>query len=286
MKRTAPGVTAYLVLAFGLAWAIWMIPLWLGLSPQSALYPTVILIGAFAPALACFVVRKWVTREGFADAGLNSGKWPYYLWALLIPLALAFAIAALASHLGQPAPDYALAHAPVLLPGAAAPRSLPIVIAVLTLYTIVTTPILWGEEFGWRGYLQLRLFASRPLLAAIATGLIWGVWHYPLLMLGTELPGHPQAVLVIFPVYTVLLSIVFGWLRLRSGSIWPSSLSHSAINHLRSPLIALLFPAVADRLGLTLIGLAVLGVVALAVVAAGGLVTPHNEFPSPRWGGE
>lgn len=273
MTKSALGVTAYLVLAFGLAWAVWMIPLWLGLSPQSALYPTVTLIGAFAPAFACFVVRKWVTREGFADAGLRLDlrKWPYYLWALLIPLALAFAIAALAPHLGQPAPDFSLAHAPALLPGAASPRSLPVVIALLTLYTIVTAPILWGEEFGWRSYLQLRLFAARPLLAAIATGLVWGVWHYPLLMLGTELPGHPQAVLVIFPVFTVLVSIVFGWLRTRSGSIWPSSLAHSAINHLRSPLIALLFPAVADRLGLTLIGLAVLGVVAIAVVAAGGL---------------
>jgi membrane protease YdiL (CAAX protease family) len=271
MKRTAFGLTTYLVLAFGLAWAVWMIPLQLGLSPQSALFPIVILIGAFAPALACFVVRKWVTREGFADAGLGPGKWPYYVWALLIPPALAFAIAALAPHFGQPAPDFSLAHAPALMPGGTAPRSLAVVIAVLTLYTIVTTPVLWGEEFGWRSYLQIRLFASRPLLAAIATGIIWGVWHYPLLMLGTELPEHPQLVFVIFPVYTVLLSIVFGWLRTRSGSIWPSSLSHSAINHLRSPLIALLFPAVADRLGLTLIGLAVLGVVGIAVVAAGGL---------------
>lgn len=273
MTKTALGVTAYLVLAFGLAWAVWMFPLQLGLSPQSPFYPIIVLVGAFAPAFACFAARKWVTREGFADAGLRVDlrKWPYYLWALLIPLALAFAIAALAPHLGQPAPDYALAHAPALLPGAASPRSLPVVIAVLTLYTIVTTPILWGEEFGWRSYLQLRLFASRPLLAAVATGLIWGVWHYPLLMLGTELPGHPQAVLVIFPVFTALVSIVFGWLRTSSGSIWPSSLSHSAINHLRSPLIALLFPAVTDRLGLTLIGLAVLGVIAVAVVVAGGL---------------
>jgi membrane protease YdiL (CAAX protease family) len=271
MTRSAPGVIAYLALAFGPAWAVWMIPLHLGLSPQSALFPIVILAGALAPAFACFAVRKWVMREGFADAGLglNPDQWPYYLWALLIPLALAFAIAALAPQLGQPAPDFSLAHAPALLPGA--PRSLPVVIALLTLYTIVTTPILWGEEFGWRSYLQIRLFASRPLFAAIATGIIWGVWHYPLLMLGTELPGHPQLVLAIFPVYTVLLSIVFGWLRLKSGSIWPSSLSHSAINHLRSPLIALLFPAVADRLGLTLIGLAVLGVVAVAIVAAGGL---------------
>lgn len=273
MSKNALGVSAYLVLAFGLAWAIWMIPLRLGLSPQSALYPMVVLVGAFAPALACFAVRRWVTREGFADAGLGLrlGKWPYYLWALLIPLALAFAIAALALRLGQAVPDFSLTHAPALMPGAPPPRSLPLVIAVLTLYTIVTAPILWGEEFGWRSYLQLRLFPSRPLAAAVATGLIWGVWHYPLLMLGSELPGHPQAVLVVFPVFTMLVSIVFGWLRLKSGSIWPSSLSHSAINHLRSPLLALLFPAVTDRLGLTLIGLAVLGVIAIAVVAAGGL---------------
>lgn len=273
MKRNAFGVAVYLIITFGWAWAIWELPLRAGLPIKSNLFQWLALVGAFAPALGCFVVRKWVTREGFADAGLrlNPSKWPYYLWALLIPLALAFAIAALAPRLGMAAPDFSLAHAPALIPGAAAPRSLPIVIIVLTFYSIVTTPVLWGEEFGWRSYLQLRLFPRHPLIAAIAVGIIWGVWHYPLLLRGTELPQHPQLVLVTFPLFTVFLSIIFGWLRTRSGSIWTSSLSHSAMNHLRIPLMALLFAGVPDELGITIVGLGVLSIIAAVIVVTGGL---------------
>ncbi len=31
------------------------------------------------------------------------------------------------------------------------------------------------ESVGWRGYLQVRLMGHHPLLAAIVTGLIWGL---------------------------------------------------------------------------------------------------------------
>ncbi len=43
-----------------------------------------------APAIACFVVRRWVTREGFGDAGLrpNLRRWPLYLLALAWPFAV------------------------------------------------------------------------------------------------------------------------------------------------------------------------------------------------------
>jgi len=43
--------------------------------------------------------------------------------------------------------------------------------------SVLVAPLVLGEELGWRGYLQLRLFPAQPFLAALATGLIWGVWH-------------------------------------------------------------------------------------------------------------
>ena len=46
--------------------------------------------------------------------------------------------------------------------------------------TVVLAPLFFGEEIGWRGYLQLRWFAHGPLLAAVLTGFVWGVFHYPL----------------------------------------------------------------------------------------------------------
>ena len=40
---------------------------------------------------------------------------------------------------------------------------------------------------------------------------------------------------------TVLLSIVFGWLRLRTGSVWAASLAHAASNAIGGSLTLLLF---------------------------------------------
>ncbi len=31
-------------------------------------------------------------------------------------------------------------------------------------------------------------------------------------------------------IFTVALSMIFAWLRFRSGSVWPSTLAHAAIN--------------------------------------------------------
>ena len=47
--------------------------------------------------------------------------------------------------------------------------------------------------------------------------------------------------LLIFPVLTILLSVIFGWFRLKTGSIWPSSLAHAATNSIGGSLSALLF---------------------------------------------
>jgi membrane protease YdiL (CAAX protease family) len=266
MHRNTLGVTTYLILTFGLAWTAWGIPLALGVVPQSPLFQAFALAGAFAPALAAIVVRAWVTREGFADAGLalEPRNWGYYVLALAILIAAALAVLFAAPVLGIARP-------------AATPGNLAALILRLSAVSVVLTPFLWGEEFGWRGYLQLRLFPQRPVTAAIATGIIWGVWHYPLLMLGTELPGHPLLVLLLFPVGTVFYSIVFGWLRLRSRSIWTASLAHSAVDNLRSPLIALLFVSTPDKAGIALLGLASFGLIALLIVACGGL----KPFPDP-----
>jgi membrane protease YdiL (CAAX protease family) len=249
-KPTAKGVISFLLLAFGLAWISWEIPIRLGVLPHNPLFQVAALPGGFAPAIAAIIVRRWITHEGFADAGLRPHlrKWPYYLVGWLLPLVMTACIVILAVALGLSQPDFTLKQAlAVLAPGNAG--SLPAipgyVWAVLPIQLLITalvaTPILWGEEFGWRGYLQLRLLAQRPLLAAIATGVIWGMWHLPLNIRGYNFPDHPLLGLLVFPVSTTLISIIFGWLRLRTGSIWASSLAHAATNAVGGSLTMLLF---------------------------------------------
>jgi len=249
MTSKTKGIVVYLSIAFGMAWILWEIPLQMGLTISNPLFQLVVLPGAFSPAVACLIVRKWVTREGFADAGLKLNlrkSWPYYLFAWLLPLLVIPVIVILTVALGIAQPDFSLQRAfGELAPGQSMPPELASLVWLLPIQALITaliaTPLLWGEEFGWRGYLQIRLLSDRPLLAAVATGLIWGVWHYPLNLRGYNFPEHPLLGLLVFPVSLVLISIVFGWLRLRTGSVWSASLAHAATNSVGGSLLIMLF---------------------------------------------
>jgi membrane protease YdiL (CAAX protease family) len=250
MRERTRGIAGYLLIAFGMAWILWEVPVRLGVAVRSPVFQLAMLPGAFAPAVAALVVRKWITREGFADAGLrvNPRKWPYYLVAWLLPLLVVGVVLGLAVTLHISRPDFSLQRGlGFLLPRDARPLpalspGIRLVIPFQLLITaVVAAPLLWGEEFGWRGYLQRRLLAGRPLLAAVATGLIWGAWHLPLLLRGYGYLDRSALGLVLFPVDTVLLSIIFGWLRERTGSIWSASLAHSATNAVGVSLLMLLF---------------------------------------------
>ena len=264
------GIISYLVLAFGVAWGSWELLLPAGLTSRT-LFSLYALPGAFAPALATFIVRKWITREGFADAGLalNLSKWRYYLVAWFLPfLGIGF-ILICAPLLGFPHPDFSLSHlgAQAKLPRALQGVNVVVVILVsLTTTALLATPVLFGEEFGWRGYLQLRLFPGRPTLAAIATGVIWGVWHWPAIVRGYEFGGNPIIVTGAFCVGAILSSIIFGWLREKSGSVWVTSLAHSATNAIGGSVTALWFPDRSDWIFVSYLG--VLGWIPLALVCA------------------
>lgn len=245
---TRRGVIAYVVLAFGLAWICWEVPIRLGVSVRNTLFQLALLPGAFAPAIAALLVRTRITREGFADAGLRIQRrhWRYWLFALLLPLAVVACITVEASALRIAQPDFTVISAIEGLSGRHVNRALPrnlglLMIPQLLVTAVVATPILWGEEFGWRGYLQPRLFPGRPLPAAIATGVIWGLWHYPLILRGYDFGDQAKLGAGVFLVTTVLMSIIFGWLNDRTGSIWVPSLAHSATNAVGASLTVLWF---------------------------------------------
>lgn len=250
-NNTTRGIIAYLLIAFAMAWSLWCIPLFFGLTLHSPFYFPFMLLGAFSPAIAAVVVRKWVTSEGFADAGLRlnfHNNKRYYLIAWLLPLLAAAVILLLAVIFRISTPDFSLERAMNTFgngqnPLEAIPRLLrfPVAAFQVLLTAIIVTPLLWGEEFGWRSYLQIRLMASRPLLAAIITGVIWGIWHYPINLQGYNYPDNRILGLFIFPVFTVILSIILGWLWLKTGSVWSASLAHAATNAIGGGLTILLF---------------------------------------------
>jgi uncharacterized protein len=225
----------FLAIAFLPAWVTWEIAIAsrldvLGWQMQLFLVP-----GAFCPALATFVVRKWITREGFDDLKLRFGAgWFFYLLAWLLPLFVVGGMAALGVALGLGTPDFTLATAIAAEPvgrDLSMMQGLGLLIVPQVLLTaVVMTPVLFGEEFGWRGFLQRRLFPNAPGVSALVTGVIWGVWHYPLILRGYNYPDQPLLGAALFTVFTVLVSYIFGWFYRQSGSIWCTSLAHAATN--------------------------------------------------------
>ncbi len=101
---------------------------------------------------------------------------------------------------------------------------------ILPIITIVLIPVYWGEEFGWTGYLRARIFPTQPLAAVAATGLIWGIWHFPLAFLGyIEFSNHAVA-LPMWTAFFMLQQFVLSWLYLASGTVWVAALAHSGNN--------------------------------------------------------
>jgi len=98
MTNNDKGIVWYLLIAFAITWSSVLGIYLLGEVPSSAsnvpsANPLIVLLsmsGTFGPAIGAFVTLKWITREGFREAGLGFNfrmGWPYYIWAVLAPIA-------------------------------------------------------------------------------------------------------------------------------------------------------------------------------------------------------
>ncbi len=88
-----------------------------------------------------------------------------------------------------------------------------------------------GEEIGWRGYMLTRLVDSGLPAPIFLSGLIWGLWHSPLILSGQYASGpHPVLSAFLFICGIVGAGYAFAWLRLSSGSIWPCIWAHAVWN--------------------------------------------------------
>jgi hypothetical protein len=103
------------------------------------------------------------------------------------------------------------------------------------------------------------------------------VYHYPVILVGFEGFENTLLGLIIFPVTTVLLSIMFGWLRSRTGSIWITCLAHSATNGVGGALLAYLYLGSGSFLLTSYVG--VLGWIPLGLLCVGLLVTGQLKRP-------
>jgi hypothetical protein len=210
------GLAWYLGLTFGI---VWLMEGWLwtqgGLANPVAQF--VLLAVMLVPAASAFIVRRFVTGEGFADAGLRLGRKRYYLWAwLLFPILFALA-GVLTVLLGQARFDPSMSELLTTFRLQSPNTEIPpvetlfpmMMIQGLTISTLLTSIFTFGEE---------------------VTGAIWGIWHAPVILMGYNYPTQPVLGVLLMTVFCIWISFMLGWLRLASGSVLVPTLGHAVIN--------------------------------------------------------
>lgn len=225
------------------------LPLWIsgqGLNlPSARILLTVMM---FAPAAGVLIVRVFLPKSVIPlvqTTGLGIGRWPrtlgYWLFAwfglTVIGLATPFLEALLGTFhldltnfsgyhhllLQRPGGDAALARFPVQT------------LVLIQLGSLLVAPginaiFAFGEEWGWRGFLLPKLLPLGQWPALLLTGVLWGLWHSPIILLGYDYPFHPKFGVILMTIFCVITGILLGWLRLGSGSIWPAAIGHGALN--------------------------------------------------------
>ena len=98
-----------------------------------------------------------------------------------------------------------------------------------------------GEEYGWRGTLQPELMKLGRIKGVALVGLIWGVWHAPIIAMGHNYPGHPVAGIFLMTLYTLGLGFILGLAFIKSRSVWLVAYLHGVNNQVLAFLMMLVY---------------------------------------------
>lgn len=290
-------VAVFVVLSFGLAWLV-ALPLWI-LRPE---HPSFALwLGLIAPAMMftpvlAVLVVTFVLRTPAKGMRLQFlGMWPLrpakrVVWwtvaAVFAPVIVVAASVGVAALFGWITLD--LVHfsgfAESLkgaLPGGSTVGLPPIGVLVaaqllaIPLGALINSVLAAGEEIGWRGWLVPAL---RPLglwPALLFSGIIWGLWHSPLILLGYNFGLTDWRGVALMTVGCMAWGVLFGWSRLRTGSVWPAVVGHGALN--ASASMMLLVAAAGSPLDLALVSpLGAAGWIVIAVIVV--LLVVSGQF--------
>jgi membrane protease YdiL (CAAX protease family) len=190
----------------------------------------------WSPAAAS-VVARLALREGFADVSFRFGgrrTLKGILLALVFPIVIGLVAYGIAWATGlaqfDPQPVGLVAS---FVGDTASPVTIFVVMLALTatIGTIFGALSAAGEEIGWRGYMLLRLIDAGVPRPVLVSGLIWALWHIPLVLAGVYVAGSSPVISAVLLMVTVTsFGFVIARMRLETGSIWPAIALHAAWN--------------------------------------------------------
>lgn len=183
----------------------------------------------WCPGVATIITLK-LLKINFSELGWKWGKTKYQIWSFIIPFLLVlityiivwgFDMVKFTNH-----------------------KFITVLMTVIINFGIGLVFSL-GEEIGWRGFLTPKLYEKFGFTkTAIVSGLIWGVWHLPLVLFADYNDGSnaPTWYLVCnFMVNIISVSFVFTWFRIKSENLWTAVILHTSWNLFSQEIFPLFF---------------------------------------------
>jgi membrane protease YdiL (CAAX protease family) len=171
-------------------------------------------------------------KEPFASTGLAGGKWQVWLgyglglvafYGLQTILNYVFKLGHVVD-VKETLPQLATTNLPA-----------PVFILVTAVSMILTGPFLglittFGEEYGWRDYLQTELIRLGRVRGVFLLGLIWGIWHWPVIWMGYNYPGQPILGSFAMVIWCLILAYFLAYAVFKSQGIWTAAYLHALSN--------------------------------------------------------
>ncbi len=268
----------FIVLTFSFSYLLAGIYYILGGRIENVGFMFMAIVYMFIPMIMAIVLQKFVYKDSLKALGINFKVNRWWLVAWILPLFLS--LLTLLISLIMPGVQFSPGMEGYIarLSGTLTPEQLemlknqiataPYLIFIFAIIQgLIYGPTInavaaFGEEYGWRGFLQKQYSYMGFWKISLIIGIIWGVWHAPIIIQGYNYPQNPVLGVFMMIGFTVLLTPLIVYIRIRSGSVITAAIMHGCINATAG--LSLLFTTGGSDLTVGLMGLA--GFIAMAIV--------------------
>lgn len=272
-KYTKKEFTIYIIITFVLAYILEIIASILAIKGNQFAFTSLLAITMFIPMLSVLIIRK--NFKGLGWKPQFKGKIKYWVMAFIVPAIISILGAVLFFVIFPDTFDTSGKYLELTM-GAEQYSTLqksgmtPILCAIMSTFSCITIVpaingfLAIGEEIGWRGmmypYLKEKFGTN---IGRIIGGSIWGVWHFPAIIIagyeyGTEYIGAPFLGPITFIAITICFGTILDNLYEKSNCMIVPALAHGAINGIAGIPLLLYNP---DFANYTILGPSMVGIV-------------------------
>jgi len=187
--------------------------------------------------LLVFIIQSITKREDLKKVGLDLGnlKAGFIFILGVLVFFLIQALLNLAFNLAEIQPQSTMIYGIPASDNLYIPILLVLFIAVALIGGPLSSLALYfGEEFGWRGFLQNKLFKYNKIFGAFLVGAIWGIWHIPIILRGVHTYPPTLIGIVCGLVFFTLWGFIQSYSVIKTGSIWVAAFMHGSVNYIYS----------------------------------------------------